>query len=128
MRAQSLSLVELFVTPWTVAHQAPPSMGFSMQEYWNGLPFPSPGDLPNPEIEPASPELLAGDFFTFEPVGSPHENFRYKYNVPVLDFPNFSMLFIFFLTFNRELHSFVMTSVTLFYYQSLVHQSCPRTS
>ena len=43
------------VTTWTVAHQAPPSMGFSRQEYWSGLPFPSPGDLPNPGIEPGSP-------------------------------------------------------------------------
>ena len=43
------------VTPWTVAHPAPLSMGFSKQEYWNGLPFPSPGDLPNSGIEPISP-------------------------------------------------------------------------
>ena len=42
------------MTPWTVAYQAPPSMGFSRQEYWSGLPFPSPGDLPNPGIEPVS--------------------------------------------------------------------------
>ena len=46
-------------TPWTVAHQAPLSMGFSRQEYWSGLPFPSPGDLPNPGIEPKSPALQA---------------------------------------------------------------------
>ena len=46
-------------TPWTVAHQAPLSMGFSRQEYWSGLPFPSPGDLPNPGIEPRSPILQA---------------------------------------------------------------------
>ena len=46
-------------TPWTVAHQAPLSMGFSRQEYWSGLPFPSPGDLPNPGIEPRSPALQA---------------------------------------------------------------------
>ena len=47
------------MTPWTVAHQTLPSMGFSRQEYWSGLPFPSPGDLPNPEIEPESPALRA---------------------------------------------------------------------
>ena len=47
------------MTPWTVAHQGPPSMEFSRQEYWNGLPFPSPGDLPNPEIKPRSPALRA---------------------------------------------------------------------
>ena len=53
----SLSHVQLFATPWTVAYQAPPSMGFSRQEYWSGLLFPSPGDLPNPGIEPGSPAL-----------------------------------------------------------------------
>ena len=47
-----LSRVRLFATPWTAAHQAPPSMGFSKQEYWSGLPFPSPGDLSDPGIEP----------------------------------------------------------------------------
>ena len=52
---KSLSRVRLFATPWTVAYQAPPSVGFSRQEYWSGLPFPSPGDLPNPRIEPGSP-------------------------------------------------------------------------
>ena len=46
-------------TPWTAACQAPLSLGFSKQEYWSGLPFPSPGDLPNPEIEPGSPALQA---------------------------------------------------------------------
>ena len=53
------SRVQLFVTPWTVAHQAPPSMEFSRQEYWSGLPFPSPGDLPHLGIEPGSPILWA---------------------------------------------------------------------
>ena len=48
-----------FATLWTVAHQAPPSMKFSRQEYWSGLPFPSPGDLPDPGIEPGSHELWA---------------------------------------------------------------------
>ena len=65
------SHVRLLVTPWTVAHQAPPSMGFPRQEYWSGLPVPSRGDLPNPGIKPiclASPEL-AGSFFTTEPPG-----------------------------------------------------------
>ena len=56
---QSLSRVRLFATLWTVAPQAPPSMGFSRQEYWNGLPFPSPWDLPDPGIEPRSPALQA---------------------------------------------------------------------
>ena len=53
IKVKSLSRVRLFVTPWTVACQAPLSMGFSRQEYWSGLPFPSPGDLPNSEIEPS---------------------------------------------------------------------------
>ena len=65
---KSLSCVRLFATPWAVAHQAPPSMGFSSQEYWTGLPFPSPGDLPNPGIEPRSPALQA-DALTSEPPG-----------------------------------------------------------
>ena len=63
---KSLSRVQLFATPWTVAYQAPPSMGFSRQEYWSGLPFPSPGDLPDPGIEPRSPALEA-DALTSEP-------------------------------------------------------------
>ena len=53
------SHVRLFATPWTVTHQAPPSMGFSRQEFWSGLLFPSPGDLPDPGIEPRSPALQA---------------------------------------------------------------------
>ena len=56
---KSLSSVRLFATPWTVAYEAPPSMGFSRQEYWSGLPFASSGNLPNPEIEPGSPALQA---------------------------------------------------------------------
>ena len=53
------SRVRLFATPWTVAHQAPLSMGFSRQEYWSGLPFFSPGELPDTGIEPGSPALQA---------------------------------------------------------------------
>ena len=70
MKVKSLSRVQLFATPWTVAHQAPTSMGFSRQEYWSGLPFPSPGDLPHPGIEPSSPALQA-DALTSEPPGKP---------------------------------------------------------
>ena len=66
------SHVGLFATPWTAAYQAPLSMGFSGQEYWSGLPFPSPGDLPHLGIEPMSP-ALAGSFFTTEPQGKPHQ-------------------------------------------------------
>ena len=55
----SLSRVRLFATPWTVAYQALPSVGFSRQEYWSGVPFPSPGDLPHPGIKPGSPTWQA---------------------------------------------------------------------
>ena len=60
------SRVQLFATPWAIAHQAPVSLGFSRQEYWSGLPLPSPGDIPNPGIKPASlmSPALAGRFFT----------------------------------------------------------------
>ena len=64
-----LSGVRLFATPWTVAYQASPSIGFSRQEYWSGLLFPSPEDLPDPRIEPRSPALEA-DTLTTEPPGS----------------------------------------------------------
>ena len=59
-------------TPWTVIHQAPPSMEFSRQEYWSGLSFPSPGDLPDPGIEPRSP-MLQADALPSEPPGKPQE-------------------------------------------------------
>ena len=71
VKVKSLSRVWLFVTLWTVAHQAPPSMGFSRQEYWSGLPFPSPGDLSDPGIKPRSPALQAGAL-TSEPPGLVH--------------------------------------------------------
>ena len=67
-KVKSLSRVRLFATQWTVAHQVPPSMGFSRQEYWSGLPFPSPGDLHDPGTEPRSPALQA-DALTSEPPG-----------------------------------------------------------
>ena len=60
VKVKLLSRFRLFATPWTIAYQAPPSVEFSRQEYWSGLPFPSPGDLPNTGIEPGSPALQAG--------------------------------------------------------------------
>ena len=72
VKVKLLSPVWLFATPWTIAHQALPSMGFSRQEYWSGLPFPSPGDLPNPGIELRSPTLQA-DALTSEPPGKPKQ-------------------------------------------------------
>ena len=68
VKVKSLSHVRLFGTPWTVAHQAPPSMEFPRQEYWSGLPFPSPGYLPAPGIEPRSSALQV-DALTSEPPG-----------------------------------------------------------
>ena len=68
MKVKSLSRVRLFVTPWTVAHQAPLSMEFSREEYWSRLPFPSLGDLPNSGIEHGSPAFQA-DALTSEPPG-----------------------------------------------------------
>ena len=65
-----LSHVQLFATSRTVAHQAPPSMEFSRQEYWSGFPFPSPGDLPNPGIKPGSSTLWA-DALLSEPPEKP---------------------------------------------------------
>ena len=62
LKVKSLGHVWLFATPWTVAYQASPSMGFSRQQYWSGLPFPSPGDLPDPGVEPGSPALSADAF------------------------------------------------------------------
>ena len=88
----SLSHVHLFVTPWTVAHQAPLSMGFSRHEYWGGLPFPSSGALPNPGTESASHGFptLAGLFFitsaTWEAPGDP------KFQVKTCPIPMLSEL------------------------------------
>ena len=74
------SCVRLFATPWTVAYQAPPSMGFSRQECWNGLPFPSPGDLPNPGMEPGPPALQA-DALLSKPPGKPQKTEYFPPNV-----------------------------------------------
>ena len=68
VKVKSLSCVQVFATPWMVAYQAPRSMGFSRQEYWSGLPFPSPGDLPNPGITPGTPALQT-DALPSEPLG-----------------------------------------------------------
>ena len=71
---KSLSCVQFFVTPWTVAHQAPLSMVFFRQGYWSGLPFPSPGDLPDPEIKPGSPALQADSLLSETPGKPPCKN------------------------------------------------------
>ena len=76
VKVKLLSRIQLFATTWTVAHQGPLSMGFSRQEYWSGLPFPSPGDLPDPGIEHGSPALEA-DALTSEP---PEKPYMYTYD------------------------------------------------
>ena len=80
------------MTPWTIAYQASPSMGFSRQECWSGLPFPSPGDLPDPGIEPRSPALQA-DTLPSEPPGKPlnterpHQTQQYKQDEEAEKYP-----------------------------------------
>ena len=76
VKVKSLNRVRLFATPWTAAHQAPLSIGLSRQEYWSGLPFPSPGDLPNPGIESGSPALQA-DALSSKPPGKPSVEIMY---------------------------------------------------
>ena len=73
VNVKSLSPVRLFATLWTVAHQAPPSMRFSRQEYWSGLPFPSPGDLPDLGIKPRFPALQADSLLSESP-GKPYSH------------------------------------------------------
>ena len=80
------------MTPWTAAHQAPQSMEFSRQEYWSGLPFPSPGGLPNPGIEPGSPALEA-DALTSEPPGKPYQIYMISvYCLPFCRLPFYSVV------------------------------------
>ena len=115
-KVKSLSHVRFFATPWTVAYQAPLSMGFSRQEHWNGLPFPSPGDLPNPGIEPGSPALPT-DALLFEPenaaqicsVTSPRScmqliSGRADIYVQTFFFFSKAMLFFFFFQCNIQLY------------------------
>ena len=79
VKVKSLSHVRLFATPWTAAYQAPPSMGFSRQECWSGLPFPSPGNLLDPGIEPGSPALQV-DSLPTSCEGSPVTYLSYSIN------------------------------------------------
>ena len=96
LHAQSLSHVQLFTNPWTVAHQAPRSMEFSRQGYWSGLPFPSPRDLPNPGIEPVSPvcPALASRFFTTEPPRKPLMENILAPQTEIQDFNFFLKIFV----------------------------------
>ena len=92
MKVKSLTHVQLFVTPWTVAYQPSPSMGFSRQECWSGLPFPSPRDLPNPGIEPVSPALQVDALPSETPGKQP------ILSAPALTLPNLSCSFVLFTT------------------------------
>ena len=107
---KSLSCVQLFATPWTVAHQAPPSVEFSRQEYWSGLSFPSPGDLPDLGIEPRSPTLKA-DALPSEPPGKSiyiHiHSFSLLSGIPVYDY-FITYLFISYLQTFRLFRVFVI--------------------
>ena len=89
VKVKLLSGVRLFATPWTIAYQAPLSMGFLRQEYWSGLPFPSPGDLPNPGIEPRSSTFQA-DTLTSEPPGKPSRHATRQ--IPLLSSPQASAI------------------------------------
>ena len=80
VKVKSVSHVRLFATPWTVACQSPWSRGFSRQGYWSGLPFPSPGDLPDPGIKPWSPSLQA-DSLLSEPLGEPKKFVLYYLSI-----------------------------------------------
>ena len=84
VKVKSLSRVRLFATPWTGAHQAPPSLGFSRQEYWSGLPSPSPGELPDPGIERRPPALQA-DALTCEPPGGRWELVKFIKGSQILE-------------------------------------------
>ena len=94
---KSLSHVQLFVIPWTVAYQASLSMGCSRQEYWSGVPFPSPGDLHDPGIEPGSP-ALQGDALPSEPPGKPARNLLPR-NLPKSSQAGLETLLAFYITF-----------------------------
>ena len=78
VRVCALSHVRPFVTPWTVAHQVLLSMEFSREEYWSGLPFPTPGDLPDPRVEPLVSLALVGAFFTTVLPGKPRASHKEK--------------------------------------------------
>ena len=118
--AQSLSCVQPFATPWTVVCQAPLCMGFSRQEYWNRLPFPPPGKLPDPGVEPECPVTpeLAGRFFTTELPGL--KSFRpwvkqtcaWISAPPLTDWAHLTTLLLSLSDFNLKVRRFVFTYKT----------------
>ena len=92
-KVKSLSRVQLFATPWNVAHQGPPSIGFSRQKYWIGLPFPIPGDLSDLGIQPGSPALQA-DALPSEPPGKLRQKLRQKLYVTYQAFAPASLVLL----------------------------------
>ena len=125
---KSLSHVRLFANPRTVAHQAPLSMGFSWQEYWSGLPFLSPGDLPNPGIEPRFPALQADAFaLTSEPPGkSGWTLFKIKNQSINSDFIKNQKVLIFVVLLSFEHFEYVLThcGLAFTFYDRTVQFSC----
>ena len=109
----SCSHVWLFVTPCTIAHQLPLSMGFSRQEYWSGLPFPSPGNLPDPGIEPTSP-AFARRFFTTEQLRKPCFGHTWYYFLELFSF--YECLFLSLLLFNHVIFSLISWKITLTFF------------
>ena len=112
---QLLSYFWLFVTPWTVAHQAPLSMRFPRRECWSGLPFPSPGDLPDSGIEPGSPTLQT-DFIPPEPPGKPpmtSYTFSLSYFPSVMWYPSYYFLTISFMFYHIFLEIYCICSFLL---------------
>ena len=101
-KVKSLSHIWLFATPWTVAYQAPPSIEFSRQEYWTGLPFPSPGVLPNPGMKPRSPTLQV-DALPSEPPKKPISR-RVNANNPCVLLCAMNSSAVFYIPFANEQH------------------------
>ena len=109
--AELLSCVRLFVTPWTVAHQAPVSMGFPRQEHWSGVLCPPPADLPDTGIDPKPPMSPAstGGFFTTRPSGKPVTYFTLPSKMP--------LLFVAALLYwNSQVHALLTLSIYLFFF------------
>ena len=128
---KSLSRVRLFATPWTVAYQAPLSMGFSRQECWSGLPFPFPGDLPNPGIEPRSPALQA-DTLPSEPPGNTtiqkHQFFSSAFFIVQLSHPHMTTGKTIALTRRTFVDKVMSLLFNMLYAAAKSLQSCPTDS
>ena len=123
MSEWSCSVMSDSATPWTVAYQAPPSMRFSRQEYWSGLPFPSPGDLPNSGIEPGSPAFQA-DALNTEPPGKPSviQIFFYVFMWSFIIFACKSCIFLW--NFFLLIYICLLSSITQFHLHLLSYLLC----